>query len=122
MASYYRWFIPGFAKIAAPLHALTSAVLLVNGLSGSLHAVEGFVGVPSCIGLRAGSREGAGGGGGAGPPPPNPENQFENRAKFLCLKGKVRAISLFLHQKCFNVNSSGHKEPQNRNFQPPHAC
>ena len=42
-----------------------------------------------------------GGGGGA-----NPENQFENRAKFLCLKGKGRAISLFLHQKCFNVNSS----------------
>ena len=50
----------------------------------------------------------------------NPENQFENGAKFLCLKGKGRTISLFLHQKCFNVNSSGHKEPQNcNNF---HAC
>ena len=64
---------------------------------------------------RAGSREGAGG-------PPNPENQFENGAKFLCLKGKGGTISLFLHQKCFNVNSSGHKEPQNCNFQPPQAC
>ena len=44
------------------------------------------------------------------------------------LKGKEKAISsiavscLFLHQKSFNVNSSGHKEPQNCNFQPPHAC
>ena len=49
------------------------------------------------------------------PPPRNPENQFENRAKFLCLKGKWRITSLFLHQKCFNVHSSGHKEPQNCN-------
>ena len=57
---------------------------------------------------------GLGGGG------PNPENQFENRAKFLCLKGKGRTISLFLHQKCYYV--SGHKEPQNCNFQPPYAC
>ena len=56
------------------------------------------------------------GGPGPPPPPPNPENQFENGAKFLCLKGKGRIISLFLHQKCLNVNSSGHKEPQNRNF------
>ena len=73
---------------------------------------------------RAGSREGAGGGGGGGgsPPPPNPEKQFENGAKFLCLKGRGRTISLFLHQKCFNVNSSDHKEPQNCKFQPPHAC
>ena len=39
----------------------------------------------------------------------------------LCLKDKRRTISLFLHQKCLNVNSSGHKEPQNCNFQPPHA-
>ena len=57
---------------------------------------------------RAGSREG-----GAWPPLPNPENQFENGAKFLCLKGKGRTI---LHQKCFNVNSSGHKEPRNCYF------
>ena len=34
--------------------------------------------------------------GGPGPPL-NPEYQFENGAKFLCLKGKGRAISLFLH-------------------------
>ena len=65
-------------------------------------------------------QEGGGGGGGG----PNPENQFENGVKFLCLKGKGRTISLFLHQKCFNVNSSGQKEPQscncNCNFQPPH--
>ena len=47
----------------------------------------------SCI--RAGFREGAGGPG--PPPPPNPENQFENGAKFLCLKGKGRIISLFLN-------------------------
>ena len=47
------------------------------------------------------------GGGGGECPPPNPENQFENGAKFLCLKGKGRIISLFLHQKCLNVNSSG---------------
>ena len=49
-----------------------------------------------------------GGWGGQPPPPPNPENQFENGTKFLCLKGKWRTISLFLHQKCYNVNSSGH--------------
>ena len=30
--------------------------------------------------------------------------------------GKGSTISLFLHQKCFNVNNSGHKEPQNCNF------
>ena len=56
---------------------------------------------------RAGSREGAGGGGGGGGagPPPNPENQFENGAKFLCLKGKGKTISFFLHQKCFNVTA-----------------
>ena len=34
--------------------------------------------------FRAGSKGGGGGGGGG----PNPENQFENGAKFLCLKGK----------------------------------
>ena len=34
----------------------------------------------------------------------------------MCLKGKGRTISLFLHQKCFNVNSSGHKEPQNNHL------
>ena len=61
--------------------------------------------------VRAGSRGGGGGGGLDPPPPPNPENQFENGAKFLCLKDKGRTISLLLHQKCFNVNSSGHKEP-----------
>ena len=44
--------------------------------------------------LRAGSREGAGVGAG----PPNPEKQFENGAKFLCIKDKGRTISLFLHQ------------------------
>ena len=38
------------------------------------------------------------------------------------LTGLLRTISLFLHQKCFNVNSSGHEEPPNCNFQPPHAC
>ena len=58
-------------------------------------------------------RGGGGGGGGEG------GSQFENGAKFLCLKGKGRTISSFLHQKCYQ---HGHKEPQNCNFQPPHAC
>ena len=40
----------------------------------------------SCI--RAGSREGARAPPPPPPPLPNPENQFENGAKFLCLKGK----------------------------------
>ena len=61
--------------------------------------------------LQGWIKGGGRGGGGGQAPPPNPENQFENRAKFLCLKGKGRTISLFMHQKCFNVNSSGHKEP-----------
>ena len=56
-----------------------------------------------------------GGRGGQPPPPPPPPTQKIN-LKMECLKGKGRIISLFLHQKCLNVNSSGHKEPQNRNF------
>ena len=60
-----------------------------------------------------------GGGGGGGGDGTNPENQFQNGAKFLCLKGKGRTIFLFLHQKCLNVNSSGHKDVI---FQSPHAC
>ena len=52
----------------------------------------------------------------AGRCPANPENKFENGAKLLCLKGKGRTISLCLHQKCLNINSSGHKEPQNSDF------
>ena len=56
-----------------------------------------------CLVTSSGLDPGGGGGGG-----PNAENRG---AKFLCLKGKGRTISLFLHQKCFNVNSSGHKEP-----------
>ena len=50
-----------------------------------------------------------GGGGGGGPNP-------DNGTKFLRLKDLGDKISLLLHQKCFNVNSSGHKEPQNCNF------
>ena len=45
---------------------------------------------------------------GGGGVPPNPESQLENEAKFLRLKGKGGTI--------LNVNSSGHKEPQNCNF------
>ena len=37
-------------------------------------------------GLDPGRGPGGGGGGGGAGPPPNPENQFENRAKFLCLR------------------------------------
>ena len=59
-------------------------------------------------GLDPGRGPGGGGGGGAWPGPPNPENQFENGAKFLCLKGKGRTISLFLNQKCFNVKVTGY--------------
>ena len=58
--------------------------------------------------VAAGLDPGRGPGGAHPPPPPNPENQFKNGAKFLCLKGKGRTISLFLHHSCFNVNSSGH--------------
>ena len=57
---------------------------------------------------------------GGGEAPPQKIN-----LKMELFKGKEKAISsiavscLFLHQKSFNVNSSGHKE---RNFQQPHAC
>ena len=61
----------------------------------------------NCPIMCAGLDPGRGPGGQGPPPPPNP---VENGAKFLCLKGKGRTIS------------SGHKEPQNCNFQPPHAC
>ena len=37
--------------------------------------------------------------------PPNPENEFENGAKFLCLKVKGRTISLFLHQTAMATKS-----------------
>ena len=63
----------------------------------------------SASGLDPGG-EGAGG----GSPPPT---QIINLKTELNLKGKGRTICLFLHQKC-----SGHKEPQNSNFQSPHAC
>ena len=61
-------------------------------------------------------RAGSGGGGGGAP---NPENQFENVACILRGQGDNNFL-VFLHQKCLNVNSSGHREPQIL-FQPPHA-
>ena len=73
-------------------------------------------------GMDPGGRGVPGGGGGGGGGPLTQKVNLKNGAKLLCLKHMGRTISLFLHQKCFNVNSSGHKESQNCNFQPLHAC
>ena len=61
-----------------------------------------------------GWNQGGGGGGGT----PNPENQFENGAKFLCLKGKGRTISV-LASEMPSVATKSHKTVM---FQPPRAC
>ena len=66
----------------------------------------------------AGLYPGGGGGGGQAPPP---ENQFENGAKFLCLKVRRKQSPplQFLACSCIRKALMFHKE---RNFQPPHAC
>ena len=63
-----------------------------------------------------------GGGGGGRPTPLTQKINLKTELNFCVYRVRGRTTSLFLHQKCFNVNSSGHKEPQNCDFQPPHAC
>ena len=63
-----------------------------------------------CGGLAAGLPciiwGGGGGGGGGGGAPPTHKINLKTELNSCVLKGKGRTISLFLHQKCFNVNST----------------